>query len=93
MRPSFCSRVIPKSFKSFPCPSKDCLNKAEVLVITGALCRGSWREVYEGKAELPLISSSPAGWDQSDKFIKIYISLNGVQKLPAEDVQVNFTER
>ncbi|XP_075364001.1 LOW QUALITY PROTEIN: calcyclin-binding protein [Mycteria americana] len=33
------------------------------------------------------------GWDQSDKFIKIYISLNGVQKLPAENVQVNFTER
>ncbi|XP_040533458.1 calcyclin-binding protein [Gallus gallus] len=33
------------------------------------------------------------GWDQSDKFIKIYVSLNGVQKLPAENVQVNFTER
>ncbi|XP_051480364.1 calcyclin-binding protein [Apus apus] len=33
------------------------------------------------------------GWDQSDKFIKIYISLNGVQKLPAENVMVNFTER
>uniref|UniRef100_A0A674HU19 Calcyclin binding protein n=1 Tax=Taeniopygia guttata TaxID=59729 RepID=A0A674HU19_TAEGU len=33
------------------------------------------------------------GWDQSDKFVKIYISLNGVQKLPAENVQVNFTER
>ncbi|XP_009992993.1 PREDICTED: calcyclin-binding protein [Chaetura pelagica] len=33
------------------------------------------------------------GWDQSDKFIKIYISLNGVQKLPAENVVVNFTER
>lgn len=33
------------------------------------------------------------GWDQSDKFVKIYISLNGVQKLPPENVQVNFTER
>ncbi|XP_014437169.1 calcyclin-binding protein isoform X2 [Pelodiscus sinensis] len=33
------------------------------------------------------------GWDQSDKFVKIYITLNGVQQLPAENVQVHFTER
>uniref|UniRef100_A0A8D0DPW4 Calcyclin-binding protein n=1 Tax=Salvator merianae TaxID=96440 RepID=A0A8D0DPW4_SALMN len=32
-------------------------------------------------------------WDQSDKFVKIYITLNGVQHLPAENVQVHFTER
>ncbi|XP_003219914.2 calcyclin-binding protein [Anolis carolinensis] len=31
-------------------------------------------------------------WDQSDKFVKIYITLNGVQHLPAENVQVCFTE-
>ncbi|XP_019386422.1 PREDICTED: calcyclin-binding protein [Crocodylus porosus] len=33
------------------------------------------------------------GWDQSDKFVKIYITLNGVHKLPAENVQVQFSER
>lgn len=49
-------------------------------------------EVNGGKLELNLFFSL-AGWDQSDKFIKIYISLNGVQKLPSENVQVNFTER
>lgn len=49
-------------------------------------------EAYGGKVELNLFFSLP-GWDQSDKFVKIYISLNGVQKLPAENVQVNFTER
>uniref|UniRef100_A0A8D0GJ01 Calcyclin-binding protein n=1 Tax=Sphenodon punctatus TaxID=8508 RepID=A0A8D0GJ01_SPHPU len=32
-------------------------------------------------------------WDQSDKFVKIYITLNGVQQLPAENVQVHFKER
>ncbi|XP_071607240.1 calcyclin-binding protein [Heliangelus exortis] len=33
------------------------------------------------------------GWDQSDKFIKLYISLKEVHKLPADNVQVHFTER
>lgn len=47
---------------------------------------------HGAKVELNLFFSL-AAWDQSDKFIKIYISLNGVQKLPAENVQVNFTER
>ncbi|XP_042320301.1 calcyclin-binding protein [Sceloporus undulatus] len=32
-------------------------------------------------------------WDQSDKFVKIYITLSGVQDLPAENVHVQFTER
>ncbi|XP_015273234.1 PREDICTED: calcyclin-binding protein [Gekko japonicus] len=32
-------------------------------------------------------------WDQSDKFVKIYITLSGVQHLSAENVQVRFTER
>ncbi|XP_053247204.1 calcyclin-binding protein isoform X1 [Podarcis raffonei] len=32
-------------------------------------------------------------WDQSDKFLKIYITLSGVQHLPAENVKVHFTER
>nr|XP_033772211.1 calcyclin-binding protein isoform X2 [Geotrypetes seraphini] len=33
------------------------------------------------------------GWDQSDKFVKIYITLNGVHQIPAENTQVSFTER
>lgn len=32
------------------------------------------------------------GWDQSDKFVKIYITLKGVHNVP-ENVTVNFTER
>ncbi|XP_043858786.1 calcyclin-binding protein [Dromiciops gliroides] len=33
------------------------------------------------------------GWDQSDKYVKIYITLNGVQQVPTENVQVQFKER
>ncbi|KAK2508373.1 hypothetical protein MC885_002259 [Smutsia gigantea] len=33
------------------------------------------------------------GWDQSEKFVKIYITLTGVHQVPAENVQVHFTER
>ncbi|XP_030062162.1 calcyclin-binding protein [Microcaecilia unicolor] len=33
------------------------------------------------------------GWDQSDKFVKIYITVNGVHQIPAENTQVSFTER
>ncbi|XP_062849089.1 calcyclin-binding protein [Trichomycterus rosablanca] len=33
------------------------------------------------------------GWDQSDKFVKVYITLKGVHKIPAENVQVSFTDR
>ncbi|XP_016103966.1 calcyclin-binding protein-like [Sinocyclocheilus grahami] len=33
------------------------------------------------------------GWDQSDKFVKIYITLKGVHTIPAENVEANFTER
>lgn len=34
-----------------------------------------------------------AAWDQSDKFVKIYLDLKGVDKIPSENVEVNFTER
>ncbi|XP_026867156.2 calcyclin-binding protein [Electrophorus electricus] len=33
------------------------------------------------------------GWDQSETFIKIYITLKGVHKIPAENVEAKFTER
>ncbi|XP_022063967.2 calcyclin-binding protein [Acanthochromis polyacanthus] len=32
-------------------------------------------------------------WDQSEKFVKIYLALKDVHKIPSEDVEVNFTER
>ncbi|XP_069497231.1 calcyclin-binding protein [Ambystoma mexicanum] len=33
------------------------------------------------------------GWDQSNAFVKIYVTLSGVHKVPAENVQVHFGER
>lgn len=77
---------------SFNC-SESCFSKAKTLVVLGGLVgEVGVHEAYGGKVGLNLFFSLP-GWDQSDKFVKIYISLNGVQKLPAENVQVNFTER
>ncbi|KAM8850740.1 calcyclin-binding protein [Spinachia spinachia] len=32
-------------------------------------------------------------WDQSEKFIKIYLTLKDVHKITSENVEVNFTER
>ncbi|XP_063283344.1 calcyclin-binding protein [Pelobates fuscus] len=39
------------------------------------------------------VKISSYGWDQSDKFVKIYITLKGVQHIPVDNVQVQFTER
>lgn len=39
------------------------------------------------------VKISNYGWDQSDKFVKIYITLTGVHQVPTENVQVHFTER
>ncbi|XP_075038274.1 calcyclin-binding protein [Mixophyes fleayi] len=56
-------------------------------------------EVQKPSAIVPPMSNSYTvkinnyGWDQSDKFVKIYITLNGVQHIPAENVQIQFTER
>ncbi|KAI1883233.1 hypothetical protein AGOR_G00243110 [Albula goreensis] len=33
------------------------------------------------------------GWDQSDKFVKIYITLKGVHKIATENVETSFTEK
>lgn len=38
------------------------------------------------------ICFSCAAWDQSDKFVKIYLTLKDVHKIPSENVEVNFTE-
>lgn len=61
----------------------------------GDFAGGRWNGMDEvwRKGRTLISFFSLAGWDQSDKFIKIYVSLSGVQKLPAENVQVNFTER
>uniref|UniRef100_A0A8C6RKT0 Calcyclin-binding protein n=1 Tax=Nannospalax galili TaxID=1026970 RepID=A0A8C6RKT0_NANGA len=40
-----------------------------------------------------MVKISNYGWDQSDKRVKIYITLTGVQRVPTENVQVHFTER
>ncbi|TSM20243.1 28S ribosomal protein S14, mitochondrial [Bagarius yarrelli] len=32
------------------------------------------------------------GWDQSDTYVKVYITLKQVHKIPADNVQVNFTD-
>ncbi|XP_061784058.1 calcyclin-binding protein [Nerophis lumbriciformis] len=32
-------------------------------------------------------------WDQSEKFVKIYLTLKDVQKIPCENVEASFTER
>ncbi|MBZ3880896.1 Calcyclin-binding protein [Sciurus carolinensis] len=39
------------------------------------------------------VKVSNYGWDQSDKFVKIYFTLTGVHQVPTENVQVHFTER
>ncbi|XP_062041176.1 calcyclin-binding protein-like [Lepus europaeus] len=39
------------------------------------------------------VKISNYGWDQSDKFVKIYITLTGVHHVPTENVQVHFTEQ
>ena len=33
------------------------------------------------------------GWDQSEKFVKIYITLPGVEKLPKEKISANFSPK
>ena len=32
-------------------------------------------------------------WDQSDKYVKVYLTLKGVHEIPSENVEVSFTER
>uniref|UniRef100_A0A8C5W0U3 CS domain-containing protein n=1 Tax=Microcebus murinus TaxID=30608 RepID=A0A8C5W0U3_MICMU len=39
------------------------------------------------------VKISNYGWEQSDKFVKIYIALTGVHQVLTENVQVHFTER
>uniref|UniRef100_A0A2K5XBX6 CS domain-containing protein n=1 Tax=Mandrillus leucophaeus TaxID=9568 RepID=A0A2K5XBX6_MANLE len=39
------------------------------------------------------VKTSNYGWDQSDKSVKIHITLTGVHQVPTENVQVHFTAR
>ncbi|XP_072275826.1 calcyclin-binding protein [Pyxicephalus adspersus] len=60
---------------------------------------GESMEVQKPSAIVPPMSSTYTvkiinyGWDQSDKFVKIYITLKDVQNIPVDNVQVLFTER
>ncbi|XP_041752933.1 calcyclin-binding protein [Coregonus clupeaformis] len=59
------------------------------------------RKEQQAKREADPTSASKAytvkinnyGWDQSEKLVKIYITLNGVHKIAPENVEVTFTER
>lgn len=41
---------------------------------------------------LPEIKITNYGWDESEKFVKLYITLDNVHELPAENVKSEFTE-
>ncbi|XP_072165752.1 calcyclin-binding protein-like [Diadema setosum] len=44
-------------------------------------------------SQLPTKTITSYGWDQSPKFVKVYITLNGVQTLAKEAVSVEYTSR
>lgn len=47
-------------------------------------------KVKEQKPKLYTTKITSYGWDQSDKFVKLYVSLEGVEKLPKEKVNADF---
>ncbi|MEE6496012.1 hypothetical protein FKM82_002205 [Ascaphus truei] len=73
--------------------------KLETEISTKQQQTGESVEVQKPAAIVPPMNSSYTvkinnyGWDQSDKFVKIYITLKGVQQISAENVQVEFKER
>lgn len=44
-----------------------------------------------GHGFLPVAKIKTYGWDQSEKFVKLYITLKGVHTLPKENVVVEYT--
>lgn len=42
-------------------------------------------------SKLPTKTITSYGWDQSPKFVKLYVTLNGVQSLAKEDITVEYT--
>lgn len=40
-----------------------------------------------------VIFTSFTGWDQSDKYVKVFVTLKGVQNLPKEQVYCKLTEK
>lgn len=60
------------------------------------MCRLSNRFTFENESYFQNMSNltvTLTGWDQSEKFVKIYITLKGVHKIPVENVKVTFTEK
>ncbi|XP_049602909.1 calcyclin-binding protein [Syngnathus scovelli] len=60
------------------------------------------QQEQQARRQSDLASSSKAvytvkitnyAWDQSEKFVKIYLTLKNVHMIPSEKVEVNFTER
>ncbi|GMR60041.1 hypothetical protein PMAYCL1PPCAC_30236, partial [Pristionchus mayeri] len=50
------------------------------------------KPVSSGKSSvLPTIKISNYGWDESDKFVKLYITLNGAEKAKKEEIGCEFT--
>nr|XP_054760344.1 uncharacterized protein LOC129266515 [Lytechinus pictus] len=44
-------------------------------------------------SKLPSKTITSYGWDQSPKFVKVYVTLNGVQSLAKDDITVIYTSR
>ncbi len=51
------------------------------------------REQKSATKELITTTIKTYGWDQSEKFVKLYVTVNGVQSIPASDVTVEFTQQ
>ncbi|XP_070532160.1 calcyclin-binding protein-like [Ptychodera flava] len=47
----------------------------------------------ETKPQVYTVKITNYGWDQSDKFVKFYITLNGIQQLPKENCVIKFGEK
>lgn len=43
-------------------------------------------------APLPTVKITNYAWDQSDKFVKLYLTMPGVQSAPTDHVSVNYTK-
>ncbi|MFH4982899.1 hypothetical protein AB6A40_009608 [Gnathostoma spinigerum] len=44
-------------------------------------------------APLPMVKITNYAWDQNDKFVKLYLTMPGIQAATAEQVVVKFTEK
>ncbi|KAL5012502.1 hypothetical protein ScPMuIL_011053 [Solemya velum] len=45
------------------------------------------------KSKTPVVQLKNYAWDQSDKFMKIYVTVNGVHSLPKDNITCQFSDR